>query len=102
MQTGGHRDRTGVTTVAEPGADFFHPRPDISRISESIPRNVHLINVEGVVVNQWSEGLASAFFFTRRDGHGRTVPHPDVTLHITGAKRFFQPANVEGGKRMGA
>src|SRR5881394_1110044 len=102
MQAGGHRDGTSVTMVAEPGADFFHPRPDVRGIGESVPRNVHLINVQGVAVDQRPERLAPAFFFARSDRHGRTVPKPDIPRHVTGAKRFLQPANVERGKRMGS
>src|SRR5580765_6143991 len=85
MQAGGHRDGTSVTMVAEPGADFFHPRPDVRGIGKSVPRNVHLINVQGVAVDQRPERLASTFFFARSDWHGRTVPKPDVPLHVTGA-----------------
>src|SRR5207249_5680368 len=38
----------------------------------------------------------------RGDGHGGSVPKPDVTLHISRAERLLQPANVKLGKRMGA
>src|SRR6185503_9147643 len=55
-----HGDRTGVTMIAKARANFFDSHPNVRRVSETVPREVHLVNIERVPVDPWPEGFASA------------------------------------------
>src|SRR5262249_13871040 len=50
MQTGGHRDRTGVTMIAEARPDLFHAGADVGRVGETVAGQVDLVNVQRAAV----------------------------------------------------
>src|SRR5439155_18378062 len=97
-----HSYGAGVTMIAKPGADLLHAHAKVGGVGESVSREVNLIDVKRVTVDQGSERFASTFLFAGRDGHRRAVAQPDIPIHVTGPERFLQPADVEFGKSVRA
>src|SRR5216110_2201566 len=73
MQARRDSDWAGVTMVAKTRSDFLDSRPDVGGVGETVPRNIHLVNVEGVTVDQRPERFAPALLFTCRNGHRRAI-----------------------------
>src|SRR5688572_20560184 len=81
--------------VAEAGADFLDALLDVVRIGETATREIDLIDIERMAIDERAERFASALGLACGNRDRRTVAQPDVAIDVIGPQWFLQPADVE-------
>eukprot|EP00913_Durusdinium_trenchii_P008989 g8455.t1 len=102
VQAGGDGQRAGVTVVAGACSDFFDAGANVGGVGEAAARQIDLVDVERVPVDQRAKRLAAAFSFPRGDRYRRAIAQPGIAIDVGLTQRFFEPADVVIGKRVGS
>jgi hypothetical protein len=66
----GHGDGAGITMVAKARTNFLDARADVGRIGEPAARQVHLVDIECVTIDERAKRFATALCFAGGDRDG--------------------------------